>query len=202
MPQAGSSSVFLNVNNVGMFSSVIPYSFADYPAGVVSELLKAAIHETTQWFIEKYMPLRFNASYARLRLGYVIANDTMRKKQRRARDVYPEAVLPNVWTGETRKIVQSTTPRTSRVGKIADLIVKSRIQPRMPGYVNLQRSQITNKVMKTITPQEAKRVAEVFFEKVASKMSSVQTVVKVRGKTFVSRANPAPAVRTTILTAR
>jgi hypothetical protein len=187
MPQA-SSDLYLAIEGAGRWSATIPYSLDSVPPTVATDVLELSLGEAVEWFIANYMDLRFHPFYARRNLGYVIQQKTWLKKQRRSRVYNKDAVLPNVWTGNTRDAAKASRAETRAVGGRRSRVVGAKIRMNLPGYINQQRSKITNKVLRTITPDEGKRVADHFFKAVAEKASRfVEVEKKTRKGTIVSR---------------
>lgn len=142
--------VYFTIDGLGEFvESVGTIPIDRLTRGQQKAAIKAALDATMQWWIAEYLPLRF--TQAATRFGYDPASSTRAKKQRQARKPgWQDAALPNVWTGATRSAAQGARFRSAGTPEH----MKGRIIMRLPGYVNRQTTQLTNRVVRNISPKE------------------------------------------------
>lgn len=208
----GTTNLYLTISGVGQWSSTIPYDITLIGSRAATEIVELSVARAIEWFLENYMPLRFNPGYARANLGYQILGSTWKKKMRRASHGYPGAVNPNVWSGATRQAaLMGSRPETRAIGGRTSMTVGAVIRMNLPGYINQQRSGVTRKVMDTITSAEGQKIANQFFKEVATAASrfNVETIATRGGKLKV-RTSAAPgdvaqfgrSSRATIITQR
>ena len=144
-------TLYLTIDGVGtMFESLGTTGLDRIPRNKRKVLIKAALDATMRWWMTEWLPLRFRKGSAQ-RFGYDPEASTLARKRRMARrPETPEADLPNVVTGATRAAAFQSrfdsrgTPEAMRGALVM----------RLPGYVNRQRSQLTNRVVRNITAQE------------------------------------------------
>lgn len=152
-------------------------------------LLELCLARAVEWFMREYMPLRFNAGYARAELGYVIKGKTRRIKAEAAKQ-YPDAILPNVRSGETRRDVLShTSIETKAVGGAKSGQVVAKIKLHLPGYIT-QAYSLTGNILSKITATEAERIAKRFFEEIVSASERIQDMPDLRDSKFTNRVDP------------
>jgi hypothetical protein len=177
----------LVIDGVGHWNTTIPYDVTSVGTKDATSVLETGLAQSVQWFIDEYMPLRFHPGYARQYLGYTILGSTYRKKQIRSHRLNKDAINPNVWTGETQKAALGARPETHAVGGRRSLKVGCTIRMRLPGYINQQRTQVTNNVLRKITKDEGRRIAEHFFKNVADMSARFEVAPVVsRGKKAVN----------------
>lgn len=181
-------AVYLNVLGVGTYSANIGVEVGLLSNRDRSDLMKSCLTQAVDDFIMEYMPKRFQKAYATFDLGWKVKPDTYRKKQRRARR-YPEAANPNTWTGDTKRMVMSSRLDVRSVGGATKGEVAGKIKYQMPGYINQQRSQITNDTVRKITAREGKWIADKFFSYMASVANRVQMNFEGRDATFRVRGS-------------
>lgn len=142
--------VYFTIDGIGsFFESVGTLPLDRLTRGQQKAAIKAALDATMQWWIAEYLPLRFTP--AATRFGYDPAGGTMAKKIRQSRKPgWSQAALPNVWTGATRSAAQGARFRSAGTPEH----MKGRLIMRLPGYVNRQPSQLTNRVVRNISPKE------------------------------------------------
>lgn len=142
--------VYFTIDGVGTFyESVGTIPIDRLTRGQQKAAIKAALDATMQWWIAEYLPLRFTPAASRF--GYDPAPSTRAKKLRQARKPgWQDAALPNVWTGATRSAAQGARFKSAGTPEH----MKGRLIMRLPGYVNRQSSQLTNRVVRNISPKE------------------------------------------------
>lgn len=153
-------------------------------------------------FIGPMMPRRFDA-YAK-NLGWRISASHQEKKNKAAErgfirqggtaiPVSSDVRNPNIWTGNTRKMVLSTTRvKTSGTSSQA----KAEIRFEVPTYVKQQRGSvgrsITLNTLQTVTYSEAKSVWNAFIRWVLSEQDRFTVAVEGgRGKLQPARSSMA-----------
>lgn len=207
----GSTDLYLVIEGAGSWAVTVPGDLTIVGERQATQIIESAVSSAVVWFISEYMPLRFNAGYARMHLGYQILGSTWKKKQTRSRTVNADAILPNVWTGQTRVAALAARPETFGIGGAKQMTVGCNIRMKLPGYVNQQRGQVTNRTLRTITPAEGERIARRFFDNVVGMMSRVsnQTYItrdgRLRSRMAAAQSDQAAFgrfSRTTILAAR
>ena len=185
----GSTDLYFNVAGVGSYLATVPGDLASVGGQQATKVIELAVARTYEWFIEKYMPLRFQG-YARAMLGYSVAAGTMKKKANRARSLNKDAIDPNVWTGATKAAAMATRIETVATGGTTKMTVTAKARMHTPQYVDQGRNQVTRKVLSQITATEAQRMADYFFALVKDSMSQfvTETTTTKRGiiKTRVS----------------
>lgn len=208
-PRRSSTDLYIGIDGCGRWSATIPYGLESISGRVeTTKILELAITRATEWFIREYMPLRFNAGYARSQLGYSILARSFKKKQRRANRHYADAILPNVWTGETRRAAMAAHPETTATGGRRSMRVNCKIRMNLPGYVNMQPSQVTNQTLRNITAAEGARIAAKFFAEVSAIAANMQLMIDNKtgkmfmGASFSDRASFGSMSRQTILSIR
>lgn len=180
-------SAYFNVAGIGAWQHPCPGNLESLPPRQLSQLIETCVADAVDWFISNYMKLRFEP-YARAELGYSIAGNTFKKKRRQAR-TYADAVLPNVFTGETRDaVLSSARPVTRAIGGRTKARIGWFIKFNAPQKINQQSTQVTNKILRTITATEAQRMAQRFFELLEAAASRVLVEVTVtRGGALKTR---------------
>lgn len=181
-----SDSVWFNIPGVYKTSTELPRNLTGLTMNSRNHLMKLCLGRAVTWFLEGYLKLRFNPSYARKELGYQVVPGTWRNKQRQARSRYADAILPNVWTGATRDAVMNTTrARTTATRGNA----KVKIVINMPGYVNQQTTQVTNRTVRKIARNEAEKIALRFFAEVnAASARAISVEHKTRNGSITIRS--------------
>jgi hypothetical protein len=181
-------SAYFNVFGVGAWQHPIPENLAVLPKRQLSQLIEVCVGDAVDWFIQGYMKLRFQP-YAKSELGYTVTSKTYGKKRRQAR-IYADAALPNVFTGETRdSVLASARPVTRAIGGRTKPRIGWFIKFNAPNKINQQSTQVTNKVLRTISSVEAQRMAQRFFELLEAAASRVLVeVVEGRGGKLANRA--------------
>lgn len=180
-----SDSVWFNIPGVYKTSTELPRNLTGLTMNSRNHLMKLCLGRAVTWFLEGYLKLRFE-NYAIRELGYAPAPGTKKNKERQSRTRFHDAILPNVWSGETRRAVMATTrARTTATRGNA----KCKIVINMPGYVNQQTSQLTNKTVRKINRKEAERIALRFFAEVNAASARVVSVeYKTRQGNLVIRS--------------
>lgn len=199
------SNVYCNVEgDDGVVLRCPPFSVDNLEAGgarMATDLLELAAAKTLEWFAKEYLPLRFT-NYARFALGYTILGKTASKKKRMAgkvdsdgRTIAQDATLPNVWSGATRALTESAKVVSRGVGGAASGHVYARIViPSLPPYVKGGRNEQTNKCLKRVTPDEARRIGEVYESTVRALAQTIAVAeTKTRKGTIKTRATMANA---------
>lgn len=153
-----------------------------------TQVLELCLARAWEWWIATYLPLRFNPGYARRELGYQIKEKTRRIKAHAAR-TNPDAILPNVRSGETRRdVLASTRVITKAVGGARSAQVKANITMRMPGYIT-QAYSLTGNIMAKITIAEGEKICARFAEEVvAISQRFTMAAVDTRDGQFENRA--------------
>ena len=170
-------NVTLQISGVGSWSAMLPTDLRLLKPRPRTDLLELCLARAVEWFIQAYMPLRFNPGYAASELGYYPTNSTIRRKKDESFR-YHDAVLPNVWHGATRKAALETSHvQTVAIGGRTSGAVRARIVMVLPGYVNQQSSQLTNKTLRKITPREGERIAKRFFQEITTASANIVTEV-------------------------
>jgi len=190
---SGSTDLYLNVEGVGSYSATIPYNITLIGLREATNLIELGVARAVEWFVSEYMHLRFDPRYARMHLGYKILGSTWRKKQRRAERGKPDAINPNVWSGETKRSVESNTRVvTTAKGGRTKLTIGARIVFNYPGYVNQQQGGMTRQCLQKITTSEAGRIAKHFFEEMSAMASRfVSSTTMTRLGTISTRTSAA-----------
>ncbi len=172
---------YFRIDGVGSWQAPAPEPLRLIPPGERSRLIEVATARALEWFLKAYGHLRFEG-YAKSELGYAVTAGTFKQKRRRALQ-YPDAIQPNVWTGETRKAFMATArPVLRAVGGRNQPRIAGSIVMNLPSYVNEQRSQVTNKTLRKISPTEGARIAEKFFAELNAVASRI-TVDSVATRT-------------------
>jgi hypothetical protein len=176
-PGNGTTSLFLTAQGLGTKTATIPYDIGQLDAQQATKVIELAVGLAMGYFQESYLRLRFEP-YARVKLGYRITPSHERAKRRESR-VNADAKNPNVWTGDTKRMVLTSsyveTQATGGKGTRSSKSATARLRIRTPGYINQQKGQITNSVLSKMTAEEFSRVADKFFKIVADMMATVTT---------------------------
>jgi hypothetical protein len=180
-------TITLSIAGVGIWTSTLATSLNRLSGRDQTEVLDACLHRTMDWFLEAYGPLRFTR-YAEVYLGYSAANETYKNKARKARR-YADAALPNVWNGETREAFKQARFESRAAGGRTSGQIRGRIVVALPGYVNQQRSQLTNKTLRKIAPTEGDKIARRFFEEIIAANSRLTFTTATRDGEIVPRAS-------------
>lgn len=138
-------------------------------------VLAAATKASMDYWAQHYLPLKFT-KYVEVAGGYRIASGTRKKKQRRARFEYPDAALPNVWSGETRTAAKSAVFK----GRGTSSQHTGKMIMNLPQYVNY--NPITNLTVRSITQGEGNAIAQRFFQMLRLMVSSGDLRMKRNGE--------------------
>ncbi len=157
------------------------------PAQERTRALELCLARAVEWWIATYLPLRFNAGYARRELGYQIKGSTRRIKEQAAKH-NPDAILPNVRSGETRNdVLSSARVVTKAVGGARSGQVKSNVSIRVPGYITRAYS-LTGNILAKITKSEGEKICDKFAAEVQAISDRMDFSVDTRDGTAQSRA--------------
>lgn len=187
-----STTFTLVAPGLGHWSKTLPVSFQDFTPREKTSAIELALARAFEWFIDGYMRLRFDPFYARRNLGYEILGSTWRKKKRRAERLNASAINPNVWTGNTEKMATTFSRVSTRaIGGRTKMNIGAKIVIPTPGYINQQRGQVTNRTLRTITRDEARRIADRYFDEIAKILSSYElSSIKTRSGKLKLRFGP------------
>ena len=178
--------VAISIAGVVTRRALLASNLSRLPPRMRTEALELCLARAVEWWVANYLPLRFNAGYARRELGYTIKEKTRKIKAIAAR-THPDAALPNVRTGETRKdVLASTRVITKAVGGSSSCQVKAMVNMSMPGYITKAYS-LTGNILAKITIAEGDKICRKFFEEIMAISERMVPAVDTRSGAFVSR---------------
>jgi len=201
-PASSSTPLYLRIDGAGVWSTTIPYDITEVGTRAATDMLELAVAQAVEWFIDAYMPMRFNRGYAREHLGYKILGSTYLKKLRRSEKLNRDAIDPNVWTGATKRAALFARPETRAVGGRRQMTIGCRIRMNLPSYLNQQRGQVTNQVLRKITKDEGAKIATHFFQAVIDMVSRYERTStmtrdgKIKVRTSLSKSSQSQVGRT------
>jgi hypothetical protein len=152
-----------------------------------TQILELCLVRALEWFWTNYGPLRFTG-YAKAELGYEVLPSTYKRKRSQSRH-FPDATLPNVFTGATRDAaknmwrVETKTKGGAKSSMAQGKIVLSNI----PGYA-AGPSRVTGKVLTKISAREGGYICDRFFAEVLSASERMSESVTTRNGKFIPRS--------------
>lgn len=149
----------------------LPHEFGLLSTSARKLVLQSATQGAMDYWIAKYLPMKFT-KYVEVAGGYTVAASTRRQKRRRARAEYPDAILPNVWTGETRAAARSARFE----GRGTSTRYTGKVVMNLPSYVNY--NPITNQTVRSITQGEGNAIAARFFQLVEAILATSDYRIK------------------------
>jgi len=151
-----------------------------------TQILELCLARALEWFWMEYGKLRFQG-YAKVELGYRITRKTQYIKQEAAKK-NPDALLPNVRSGETRSdALNNWHVETRPVGGALSGLVIGVIKVQMPGYISGSSTK-TGEILSKITELEGERICMRFFAEVMSASQRFNTSVTTRNGRMIPRA--------------
>jgi hypothetical protein len=138
-----------------------------------TSVLELGLARTLEWFWTGYGKLRFKKGYPSIYLGYHIKKVTKELK-RIAALTKPDAILPNVRSGETRTQVEDQFSVVTRnVGGKASSMVRGKIHFPVPGYIIGGKNRVTGLVLSTISKGEGECICARLFVEISDLASRV-----------------------------